>query len=322
MSGAVVEETKPSVPPFGGSRTHLPKTTKMTHTGECGHTYSNRERLPLYLGRHPRTEENLREAVEWARATSTYRSSQPCLECLATASLATTRQSLGEILSALGTPAPPEISGSGRAVAFASSVRLEVVRDMVSHWCAMLEPNRYSGEPALVEVLVVQALRQSWGWDEREEPTAAMRDLVRRFHDAPILSNALRGRSLKPANVSRALAVWLLAQHEWGKVLNACGETRAKMWIAFRRDALTFRRSETPRLSALLAARVVASMNCWGTPQDARLAFNALLEGSESGVLPLFSGSSDSLPDLLEQAAVMSSLRPAPQSPWTAFGHS
>lgn len=305
----------------------FPRTTAMTATGNCGHTYSRRFDLPDDLvgaQRTPDRETRLKEVTDTLVDNA---SRQPCLTCQASIDHVAAQSWVNELVHIFNLGDLPQLVGSPRQVAVAEWLRyqrLVALRSLAEHHVnQLLNAN-------VITVLLLHALNRSHGSSEDSDLSADLLELEAASNGGPFFLFDQDQETLAKASKKRltmGIATWLLTRWAVRKVHFVDTPADAAQWVksyfATRgrdRFAIQGPYGETLRtipLDVVLSAIAVASQHDWGSRAEAEDAFVAGCQ-TVNGDLETFLASLTGTPlaETLEQSQVFTALQPP--STWEA----
>lgn len=308
--------------PRVGSR--IPRTSQATAVGSCGHSWTRR--FTVGLREESTWTADLIARVNRDRDIEARTMSEiPCRDCQSKREANENTTDESALLTSLRVAPLPAWVGTNAQVAFASSLRVNMLQQILAEIVDMQNVERlWRPHRPVVMTILQDAIATRWSI-AREPITAQLRDeldaVAQTFavaslgvyrHGAWSLFEPDSDEDL--AHVRKTLTVWLLGRDaiETSRKFYLLNDPQASQWIS-RHRSRHGSRNHLPRVTTLesfLAATIVAQHSGITCLDDAWTMYQELIRPTASFSASLVSQSSDSLEQMLEQHAVMSALQP------------
>ena len=301
-----------------------PKTTGITVTGECGHSYVTRLNTPYALIGQPRSPKAEKKLAAAIADTTTYLAKLRCPECGALDDLVEVQDRLRiySELSSLSELKPME--GTPRMRAFAEELRFEMLDDSIT--AIQLAILSEAETPYMFLALAADGIRALYPSDQTEYPEDFKAVAEKLGAHQPFYRGRQRMENSKTplaANkgdgyIVSGLAEWLLVRYKFNFIPeNALEITDSTRWVKNRKGRGTSANgiygpyfSQKLPLNIVYTALLTASNPGWKTLEEMEAAFKTLLKRMDRSSHNIFSEHVGSpLPETVEIVQVMRALQ-------------
>lgn len=284
----------------------IARTAGIKGTGKCGHEYSSRMSLWPIAGL-PVSESTIKERSDLIAEAVQGMGAHLCPDCTAFENHRDAEDEELAILAGFGLPALPELKGSLRQRAWARQERSAMLVGLIADqmWGAMV--------PRLADAVFEEAISSRFGTHTGEYgPNFQSTFLAMRvMFNSQALPLYWGTRDPAPTE-KEMIAIWLMVRDAISEV-PMLREDQARNWILMSKSRRMRLRYGAPRanLSTVLAVRMVVSTPGWESPEQMLSAVQQLVSWSNDMDRGMVTGTGQmTLPDMLEQIAVMRALAP------------